>query len=155
MGKVTMATKFNDQICEELCTLHAEGLPQKTCADLVGIDRKTLYNWIQQGKKARSGKKRDFYIRWVRAAAKYEREHLNQISDSSSWLAHQYLLQVKDPETYVVAEKQQIEAETKQTIEANVDMTDPRIQENDLLMLKELIGDKNANNSGGDKPTTE
>jgi len=150
-----MATKFNDQICEELCTLHSEGLPQKTCADLVGIDRKTLYNWIQQGKKARSGKKRDFYIRWVRAAAKYEREHLKKISDSNSWLAHQYLLQVKDPETYVVAEKQQIEAETKTTLEANIDMNDPRIQENDLLMLKELIGDKSANNSGGDKSTTE
>jgi len=154
MGK-TMATKFNDQICEELCTLHAEGLPQKTCADLVGIDRKTLYNWIQQGKKARSGKKRDFYIRWVRAAAKYEREHLSRISDSSSWLAHQYLLQVKDPETYVVAEKQQIEAETKSTIQAEVDMTDPRIQAQDLAMLKELIGDKDADNSRGDKPTTE
>ena len=150
-----MATKFNEQICEELCSLHSEGLSQKTCADLVGIDRKTLYNWIQQGKKARSGKKRDFYIRWVKAAAKYERTHLRKISDSSSWLAHQYLLQVKDPETYVVAEKQQIEAETKTTLEANVDMNDPRIQENDLLMLKELIGDKSANNSGGDKPTTE
>ena len=150
-----MATKFNEQICEELCSLHSEGLSQKTCADLVGIDRKTLYNWIQQGKKARSGKKRDFYIRWVKAAAKYERTHLRKISDSSSWLAHQYLLQVKDPETYVVAEKQQIEAETKTTLEANVDMTDPRIQESDLAMLKELIGDKDADNSRGDKPTTE
>ena len=54
-----------------------------------------------------------------------------------------------------MAEKQQIEAETKQTIEANVDMNDPRIQANDLAMLKELIGDKDADNSGGDKPTTE
>ena len=155
MGKQTMATKFNDQICEELCSLHSEGLSQKTCADLVGIDRKTLYNWIQQGKKARSGKKRDFYIRWVKAAAKYERTHLKRISDSSSWLAHQYLLQVKDPETYVVAEKQQIEAETKTTLEANVDMNDPRIQEQDLLILKELIGDKDEHNSGGDKPTAK
>jgi len=150
-----MATKFNDDICEELCTLHAEGLPQKTCADLVGIDRKTLYNWIQQGKKARSGKKRDFYIRWVRAAAKYEREHLKQISGSTSWLAHQYLLQVKDPEQYVVAEKQQIEANAKATVEAKVDMNDPRIQADDLEMLKALISDKDESDSGGDKPTAE
>ena len=34
-------------------------------------------------------------------------------------------------------------------------MTDPRIQESDLAMLKELIGDKDADNSRGDKPTTE
>lgn len=139
-----MATKFNDQICEELCALHAEGLPQKSCADLVGIDRRTLYNWIQAGKNAKSGKKRDFYLRWIRAAAKYEREHLNKISDSTSWLAHQYLLQVKDPETYVVAEKQQIEAETKQTINADVDMNDPRIRENDLELLQSLIEDKHG-----------
>ena len=141
-----MATKFNEQICEELCALHAEGLPQKSCADLVGIDRRTLYNWIQQGKNAKSGKKRDFYIRWIRAAARYEREHLNKISDSSSWLAHQYLLQVKDPETYVVAEKQEMEMKADTNIIADVDMTNPVITENDLEMLKDLIEDKHDDN---------
>ena len=54
-----------------------------------------------------------------------------------------------------MAEKQKIESETKATIEANVDMNDPRIQEADLQMLKELIGDKSADNSGADKPVTE
>lgn len=139
-----MATKFNEQICEELCALHSEGLPQKSCADLVGIDRKTLYNWIQKGKNAKSGKYRQFYINWIKAAAKFEREHLGHISDSTSWLAHQYLLQVKDPDTYVVAEKQQIEQETTATVNADVDMNDPRIQENDLEMLKNLISDKHG-----------
>lgn len=139
-----MATKFNEQICEELCALHSEGLPQKSCADLVGIDRKTLYNWIQKGKNAKSGKYRQFYINWIKAAAKFEREHLGHISDSPSWLAHQYLLQVKDPDTYVVAEKQQIEQETTATVNADVDMNDPRIQENDLEMLKNLISDKHG-----------
>ena len=70
-------------------------------------------------------------------------------------MASQYLLQCVDPDEYVVAEKQKIESETKATIQAEVDMTDPRIQESDLAMLKELIGDKDANNSGGDKPTTK
>ena len=69
-------------------------------------------------------------------------------------MSSQYLLQVTDPDEFVVAEKQKIEAETRQTIEANVDMNDPRIQESDLAMLKELIGDKDADNSGADKPTT-
>ncbi len=137
--------KFNDEICKELCDLHSEGLPQKSCADLVGINRRTLYDWLQKGEKAKSGKYRQFYINWQKASARYEREHLNHIRDSPSWLAHQYLLQVKDPETYVVAEKQQIEAETKSTIAADVDMNDPRIHENDLEMLKALIEDKNGN----------
>ena len=134
--------KFNEEICKEICDLHSEGLPQKSCADLVGINRRTLYDWIQKGKNAKSGKYKQFYQNWLKASAKYEREHLSHISDSTSWLAHQYLLQVKDPETYVVAEKQQIEAETKTTLEANVDMNDPRIREDDLKMLKALIDDK-------------
>ena len=69
-------------------------------------------------------------------------------------MASQYLLQCVDPDEFVVAEKQKIESETKATIQAEVDMTDPRIQEQDLAMLKELIGDKDADNSRGDKPTT-
>ena len=76
------------------------------------------------------------------------------IANSQSWMASQYLLQCVDPDEYVVAEKQKIESETKATIQAEVDMTDPRIQESDLAMLKELIGDKN-DNGRGDKPTTE
>ena len=136
--------KFNEEICKEICDLHSEGLPQKSCADLVGINRRTLYDWIQKGKNAKSGKYKQFYQNWLRASAKYEREHLSEISGSNSWLAHQYLLQVKDPETYVVAEKQQIEAETKTTLEANVDMNDPRIREDDLALLKALIDDKHG-----------
>jgi hypothetical protein len=136
--------KFNEEICKEICDLHSEGLPQKSCADLVGINRRTLYDWIQKGKNAKSGKYKQFYQNWLRASAKYEREHLGEISGSNSWLAHQYLLQVKDPETYVVAEKQQIEAETKTTLEANVDMNDPRIREDDLALLKALIDDKHG-----------
>ena len=138
-----MATKFNEQICKELCDLHSEGLPQTSCADIVGIDRKTIYNWLKQGENAKSGKKREFYLNWKKAEALYEREHLQHIRGSPSWLAHQYLLQVKDPDTYVVAEKQQIEAETKQTINAEVDMDNPLIIEKDIQMLKELISDKN------------
>ena len=150
-----MVTKFNQDICNDLCQLYGQGLSQKDCADIVGINRKTLHRWLEKGKNAKSGKYRQFYLQWQKAKAEYKRMHLSKINNSPSWLAHQYMLQVMDPDTYVVAEKQQIEAETKQTIEANVDMNDPRIQAQDLAMLKELIGDKDANNSRGDKPTTE
>ena len=134
---------------------HSEGLPLKYCADIVGIDRRTIYNWMEKGEKARSGKYREFYLDMQKARAKFILHHQRKIANSPSWMASQYLIQCVDPETYVVAEKQQIEAETKTTLEANVDMSDPRIQEQDLALLKELIGDKDDNNGGGDKPTTE
>ena len=110
---------------------------------------------MDKGEKARSGRYREFYIDMQKARAKFIKSNIKDIQDNKSWMAKQYLLQVTDPEQFVVAEKQQIEAETKSTIQAEVDMTDPRIQESDLAMWKELIGDKDAENSRGDKPTTE
>ena len=134
---------------------HSEGLPLKYCADIAGVDRRTIYNWMDKGEKAKSGKYRDFYLDMQRARAKFILHHQRTIANSPSWMASQYLIQCVDPDEYVVAEKQKIESETKATIEANVDMNDPRIQEADLAMLKELIGDKSADNSRGDKPVTE
>lgn len=140
-------SKFNEEICEELCTYYEEGLPQKTCADLCGIGRATLNRWVDKGKKAKSGKYRDFYLRWCKAKAKFIQHHTNKIADNPSWLASQYLLQVTDPETYVVAEKQQIEATNETTVTADIDMTNPVITENDLEMLKDLIEDKHDDNT--------
>ena len=110
---------------------------------------------MDKGEKAKSGKYRDFYLDMQKARAKFILYHQRKIANSPSWMASQYLMQCVDPDEYVVAEKQKIESETKATIQAEVDMTDPRIQESDLAMLKELIGDKSANNSGADKPVTE
>ena len=110
---------------------------------------------MNKGKKAKSGKYRDFYIDMQKAKSKFIAHHIGKIQDNKSWMSSQYLLQVTDPDEFVVAEKQKIESETKATIQAEVDMTDPRIQEADLAMLRELIGDKDADNSRGDKPTTK
>ena len=137
-------SKFNEEICDELCAYYEEGLPQKTCADLCGIGRATLNRWLDKGKNAKSGKYRNFYLRWCRAKAKFIQHHTNKIADNSSWLASQYLLQVTDPETYVVAEKQEMETTVKADIAAEVDMNDPRIQEKDLQILKDLISDKHG-----------
>ena len=134
---------------------HSEGLPLKYCADIVGIDRRTIYNWMEKGEKARSGKYREFYLDMQKARAKFILHHQRKIANSPSWMASQYLIQCVDPDEYVVAEKQKIESETKATIQAEVDMNDPRIQEADLAILKELIGDKDDNNGGGDKPTAK
>ena len=144
--------KFNEEICNCLTELYSDGIPLKYCADAVGIARSTIYDWMNKGEKAKSGKYRKFYQDMQRARAKFIQKNMKDIQDNKSWMAKQYLLQVTDPEQFVVAEKQQIEAETKQTIDANVDMNDPRIQANDLKILKELIKDDNG---GSDKPTTE
>ena len=147
--------KFSEEICACLVENYGNGLPLKYCADAVGIHRNTLLNWMKKGESARSGKYRDFYLDMQRAKSKFIAHHIGKIQDNKSWMSSQYLLQVTDPDEFVVAEKQKIESETKATIQAEVDMNDPRIQEADLAMLKELIGDKDEHNSGGDKPTAK
>ena len=147
--------KFSAELCECIIEFHSQGTPLKYCADAVGIGRTTLYDWMKKGENARSGKYREFYLDMQKARAKFILHHQKKIANSPSWMASQYLLQCVDPDEYVVAEKQKIESETKATIQAEVDMNDPRIQEADLAILKELIGDKDEHNSGGDKPTAK
>lgn len=144
-----MVTKFNEDICNDLCELHSQGLPKERCSYIVGINRKTLYRWLKKGENAKSGKYRKFYLQWKKAEAEYEIMHLSHINHSPSWLAHQYMLQVMDPDRYVVAEKQQIESTNETTVTADVDMTNPIIGENDIEMLKSLIGDKHDNTDSG------
>ena len=115
--------RFNDEICSELCSLHEEGLPLKSCAALVELSRQSVYDWLNKGKNAKSGKYRQFYLNWKKAEAKYEMYHLQKIHNSKSWMAHQYLLQVKDSETYVVAEKQQVESKAEVDLKADADVS--------------------------------
>ena len=115
--------KFNEEICQELCELCEEGLTAKSCAAIVGIGRRTLYDWLERGKNAKSGKYRTFYLNWKKAEARYEQYHLGKIHNSKSWMAHQYLLQVKDSETYVVAEKQQVESKAEVDLKADADVS--------------------------------
>ena len=148
-------TKFSEEICECLVESYSQGIPLKYCADIAGIHRKTVYDWMNKGKAAKSGRYRQFYIEMQKAKSKFIAHHIKKIENNKSWMSSQYLLQVTDPDEFVVAEKQKIESETKATIQAEVDMNDPRIQEQDLAILKELLGDKDDHNRGGDKPTTE
>lgn len=145
--------KFNEEVCKCIIENYSEGLTITDCADIAGVARETIHRWMKKGETARSGKYKQFYLDMLKARAKFKKHHIQKIADNKSWMASQYLLQVTDPETYVVAEKQQIESETKATIQAEVDMTDPRIQAQDLELLKQLINDKH-DNGGGDKPTT-
>ena len=142
-GNIFMA-KFNEEICKELIIAHENGLPRNACASIVGINRRTLYDWLKKGEKAKTGKYHDFYLRWLKAEARFQAYHLKKINDSKSWAASQYLLQVTDPETYVVAEKQEMEANinAEANLNADVDLTSPEFMNRELELMKKIIRDK-------------
>ncbi len=137
-------SKFSEELGERICALHKRGLPLKSCAKKCRINRSTLQRWLKKGKEARSGKYKEFYLDWLQADAEYELYHIDHISDAPSWLAHQYLLQVRDPETYVVADKQEMETTVKAdaTINADVDFTSDEFMSRELELMKQLIEDK-------------
>lgn len=100
-------TKLDEDMIKFLCTAHENGAPKTVCAKLAGIDRKTLYNWIQKGEKAKRGKFHDFYLEWEKADGKFQTYHLTNITKKAEedWRASQYLLQVTNPEEFVIDQR--------------------------------------------------
>ena len=89
-------SKFNDTVIDIIITSHSNGLPMKYCADLAGISRSSLYNYINEGKNAKRGKKRDFYLKFVKARSQFILFHLKKINTADDWRASQYILSVID-----------------------------------------------------------
>lgn len=112
--------KFNEDTYKCIVENHGKGLPIKDCADIAGIDRTTVYKWLDKGKVAKRGKYHDFYKAMQRARAKFKAHHLQKIANSESWTASQYLLQCVDPGTYVIANKQKIEADVNTDVTVNL-----------------------------------
>lgn len=112
-------TKFTEEVCQCLIENYSKGVPLKYCADAAGINRKTIYDWMNKGEKAKSGKYHQFYKDMQKAKSKFISHHMQKIGDSKSWMASQYLLQVTDTEQFVVAEKKEIEATTKNEVNTN------------------------------------
>lgn len=63
--------KFNSFMLETCCVLRSSGLSQTAIAKNLGINRRTLYDWIQRGKNAKSGKYKRFYDMWLDAEEQY------------------------------------------------------------------------------------
>lgn len=120
-----------------LCTAHENGAPKKTCAKYAGIDRKTLYNWLEKGEKAKSGKFRKFYLLWQKADAKFQIYHLDNINKQSKddWRASRYLLEVNSPDDFVIEKRLQTKNKTEVKVEEVKSLTD-REKENEDYFRK-------------------
>lgn len=109
--------KFNEETCQIIVENYSKGLPITDCAAIAGIDRRTIYRWMEKGKNSKRGKYNDFYKAMQRARAKFKAHHLQKIANSKHWTASQYLLQCVDPGEFVIAEKQKIEAQIDQQVQ--------------------------------------
>ena len=64
--------KFKWSLIEEICQLRSQGNNVKGIAEIVGIHRKTIYDWLKKGEKARRGKYAQFYSDWLDASEQYK-----------------------------------------------------------------------------------
>ena len=126
-----MASKFNEDACTCLTENYEKGLPLKYCADIAGVARSTVYNWMEKGKQSKRGKYHDFYLDMQRAKSKFIAHHQLKIAESKDWRASQYLLQVTDTEKYVVTEKKQVQADVKTDILAKLERPLPELEDDD------------------------
>lgn len=98
-------TKFSDEICKEICTNYENGMPIKWAAYYSDVDYSTVARWVREGKKAKSGKKKKFFLDMKKAKAKFIAFHLNELNGSDKDETHKYLLAVTDPEHFNLKNK--------------------------------------------------
>lgn len=122
-------TKFNEETCKCLVDNYSKGLTITDCANIAGIDRRTVHRWIEKGEKARSGKYKQFYLEMQKAKSKFKEHHLRKIAEAKDWRASQYLLQVTDSKTYVVTEKKQVNADVKTDLLEKLQRPLPELKE--------------------------
>ena len=115
-------SKISKKKCQILLEGRAAGLTKDRCADLAGIHRNTLSNWLDKGEKAKSGIAHQFYLDWQEADVRFEMMELKRIMDSKDWRAHQYILAKTYPDEYNISQKveSKVEAEVKSEVTVNL-----------------------------------
>lgn len=98
-------TKFNETIAEQILINYENGLPLKHASSLVGVNPSTVWRWRKKGEKAKSGKYHDFYLKMLKARAKFIAYHLNILNSSDNDATHRYLLEVTDPDNFLLKTK--------------------------------------------------
>lgn len=103
--------KFNKEICDKIIKQRSDGATIKECAELVGVNRRTIHEWIKKGESEYTAEYYDFYLRMLEARSLFIKKHKKIISESDDWRAHKYLLEVTDPDTYVLEKRVQLKAD--------------------------------------------
>ena len=106
--------KFDDKICEQLCTYRENGLNLTDCAKLCSISPKTLRRWLKKGREAKTGKYKEFSENWDKCNAKFKAYHLNKITKDESWQSSAWILERSFPDEFA-------KPETRLKVNADVD----------------------------------
>lgn len=92
-------TKLSDDLQEMVCQLIEMGTPADVAVRTLGLAASTYYGWMQEGRDAMSGRKREFYLAIEQAKAKAQSRMVGIISIAAQtdWRAAAFYLERTDP----------------------------------------------------------
>lgn len=112
-------TKLTNEIQEQICKYVRLGIPLKFAAEACGIGERTIYYWIERGKKSTRGK----YLQFLQSIKKAEAESiikdvaiLEKSAHEGSWQAAAWKLERRYPEFFGKKEKMEHSGEIKTKI---------------------------------------
>lgn len=94
--------KLTDQLCDGICNDIKAGVPIKHASIAHGISESTFYNWFDKGRKAKSGKFKQFYdkIQEAKSVAITLRARRIYKAGEDNWQADAWWLERVDPENF-------------------------------------------------------
>ena len=123
--------KFTDDICETIYDLVAKGFTYKDICNVCGIDNSTLYAWLNRGKKAKSGKYKEFYLNVEKAKSLRKNNLIDKLIEKTEakddWKGYAWLLERGYGDEFARPEvkiKQEIESKVEADVEVKVPFSD-------------------------------
>jgi len=146
-------TKLTPEVQKQICDAIEAGNYIETAAQYAGIEKSTLYSWLKEGARAKSGKKKEFSNAVKKALAKSEMRDVFIIGKAAeqNWQAAAWRLERKFPDKWGRKEKQTLEhtgkdggpIETKQHIDLSA------LSEEELERLESIV--RKATRTQGDR----
>ena len=120
--------KFNDKTIQLILKAREFGLNQKECAEVAGINKTTLYKWLNKGKKAKRGKSRDFYNDFQMAKNRNKLFHLKKIHEAETLTASAWYLERVYPEEFGRKDRMDLNHDGKLEVGSKKSLEEKRIE---------------------------
>ena len=104
-------SKLTDEVQEAICQSIRNGNYAKVAAEAAKVSETTFYRWLEEGEKAKQGKKREFWESIKEAEAESEQNAVRVVQDAMphDWKAAMTYLERRHPERWGKRDKQTLE----------------------------------------------
>lgn len=122
MGKRGRPSLLSKEVQEAIClAIRTTKLSLSDCAESCGLEPRTVYQWLEDGKKADNGPLRDFYVEVKRARADGSKMLLARIAKAGQepkrWQANATLLAMTEPQ-YAPKVRMHVEEQLQAVLDA-------------------------------------